>query len=80
MSSRNAELLYSYGRCLYHVAVKNSDVLGSKVAGEKREDGPMNAKAEKAQKTATASYCVKIALRSTNADVLIAEEWNHRYR
>lgn len=35
MSSRNADLLYAYGRCLYHVAVKNSDVLGSKVAGEK---------------------------------------------
>ncbi|KAL6714662.1 hypothetical protein ACLMJK_008087 [Lecanora helva] len=33
MSPDNAELLYAYGRCLYHVAVKNSDVLGSKVAG-----------------------------------------------
>lgn len=39
MSSQNADLLYAYGRCLYHVAVKNSDVLGSKIAGEKREDG-----------------------------------------
>lgn len=39
MSSENADLLYAYGRCLYHVAVKNSDVLGSKVAGEKREEG-----------------------------------------
>lgn len=38
MSSANADLLYAYGRCLYHVAVKNSDVLGlSKVAGESRE-------------------------------------------
>lgn len=39
LSSDNADLLYAYGRCLYHVAVKNSDVLGSKVAGEKREEG-----------------------------------------
>lgn len=39
MSSQNAELLYKYGRCLYHVAVKNSDVLGSRVSGEQREDG-----------------------------------------
>lgn len=39
MSSENADLLYAYGRCLYHVAVSNSDVLGSKVAGEKRDDG-----------------------------------------
>ena len=39
MSSQNADLLYAYGRCLYHVAVRNSDVLGSKVAGEKHEEG-----------------------------------------
>lgn len=39
LSSENADLLYSYGRCLYHVAVRNSDVLGSKVAAEKREEG-----------------------------------------
>jgi len=38
MSTQNADLLYAYGRCLYHVAVSNSDVLGSKVAGEKREE------------------------------------------
>ena len=34
MSTKNANLLYLYGRCLYHVAVEKSDVLGSKVAGE----------------------------------------------
>ena len=39
MSSMNADLLYQYGRCLYHVAVRKSDVLGSKVAGEKIEEG-----------------------------------------
>ncbi|MCJ1369717.1 hypothetical protein MMC20_000929 [Loxospora ochrophaea] len=39
MSPENADLLYAYGRCLYHVAVSNSDVLGSKVAGEKPEEG-----------------------------------------
>ena len=33
MSPANADLLYQYGRCLYHVAVANSDVLGGKVAG-----------------------------------------------
>lgn len=35
MSPQNADLLYAYGRCLYHVAVDNSDVLGSKIAGVK---------------------------------------------
>ncbi|CAK4034296.1 NASP-related sim3 [Lecanosticta acicola] len=32
MAIENADLLYQYGRCLYHVAVSNSDVLGGKVA------------------------------------------------
>jgi len=40
MSPDNADLLYAYGRCLYHVAVKNSEVLGSKVAGQQREEKP----------------------------------------
>ena len=34
MSPENADLLYQYGRCLYHVAVSKSDVLGGKVASE----------------------------------------------
>ncbi|KAI9812623.1 MAG: hypothetical protein M1827_004612 [Pycnora praestabilis] len=38
MSSENADLLYFYGRCLYHVGVSQSDVLGSKLAGEKQPD------------------------------------------
>ena len=33
MSPENADLLYQYGRCLYHVGVSKSDVLGGKVAG-----------------------------------------------
>lgn len=35
MSPENANLLYQYGRCLYHVAVQASDVLGGKVAESK---------------------------------------------
>ncbi|EEH18949.1 hypothetical protein PABG_01268 [Paracoccidioides brasiliensis Pb03] len=34
MSVDNADLLYLYGKSLYNVAVKKSDVLGSKVAGQ----------------------------------------------
>ncbi|KAL8664733.1 MAG: hypothetical protein Q9202_002868 [Teloschistes flavicans] len=37
MEAKNADLLYQYGRCLYHLAVRSSDVLGSKVAGEKQQ-------------------------------------------
>lgn len=35
MAVENADLLYSYGKCLYFVAVKNSDVLGGEAAGVK---------------------------------------------
>jgi len=37
MAPENAELLYLYGRCLYKVAVANSDVLGGQVAAEKKK-------------------------------------------
>ena len=47
LSSENADLLYAYGRCLYHVAVSNSDVLGSKVTGEKRDEGQKSRGSEK---------------------------------
>ncbi|KAL8659493.1 MAG: hypothetical protein Q9226_000386 [Calogaya cf. arnoldii] len=39
MAAGNADLLYAYGRCLFHAAVRSSDVLGSKVAGEKQQAG-----------------------------------------
>ena len=50
MSPENADLLYQYGRCLYHVAVANSDVLGGKVAGEepKRKKRKVTAESSKA--------------------------------
>jgi HAT1-interacting factor 1 len=38
MSPENADLLYQYGRCLYHVGVSKSDVLGGKVAGNSNEE------------------------------------------
>ena len=50
MSSQNADLLYAYGRCLYNVAVRNNDVLGTKVAGEKREEGTKNVRRKKQEK------------------------------
>jgi HAT1-interacting factor 1 len=35
MAIENADLLYGYGKCLYFVAVSNSDVLGGTAAGAK---------------------------------------------
>ena len=37
MSPMNADLLYAYGRCLYHLAVKKSDLLGTKLPGQEAE-------------------------------------------
>ncbi|MCJ1352374.1 MAG: hypothetical protein MMC33_002358 [Icmadophila ericetorum] len=53
MSTENAELLYAYGRCLYHVAIKNSDVLGAKVADVQRDDGKKEAGPEKVPKASS---------------------------
>ena len=44
MAIENADLLYSYGKCLYYVAVSNSEVLGSKVAGEVSSSGKQSSK------------------------------------
>lgn len=67
MSPENADLLYAYGRCLYHVAVKNSDVLGSKVAGEKREEGSKKSSSTKQKKE-------KIVKEIEDPEERIAEE------
>ena len=45
MSPQNADLLYAYGRCLYHLAVRKSDLLGSKLPVEDL-DGPKPKKGE----------------------------------
>lgn len=60
LSPENADLLYSYGKSLYNVAVSKSDVLGSKVAGE-----PSNAPAPKATSAATGGNLVKDAISSS---------------
>lgn len=44
MSPENADLLYQYGRCLYHVGVSKSDVLGGKVAGTGGNEEPKRKK------------------------------------
>lgn len=48
MSPDNAHLLYQYGRCLYHVAVQASDVLGGKVAESKPKPKKKKRKVEDA--------------------------------
>ncbi|KAI9661280.1 MAG: hypothetical protein M1821_009607 [Bathelium mastoideum] len=50
MNPANADLLYAYGRCLYKVAVDKSDVLGDKVAGEKKKGHQTNGAPKKEAK------------------------------
>ena len=60
MSTENASLLYSYGRCLYHVAILKSDVLGSRVAGEKKEEGSKQTRSTN-EKSALADGEIRVA-------------------
>ena len=50
MAVENADLLYSYGKCLYFLAIKNSEVLGGGAAGAKMRPNP-EAKQSKKRKT-----------------------------
>ena len=60
MSTENADLLYAYGRCLYHVAVSRSDVLGSKVAGEQSAHQPKKSKSKATNGVGSAGGAVNI--------------------
>ena len=67
MSPKNADLLYAYGRCLYHVAVSKSDVLGSKVAGEQPEQQSRKARSKATNGESSAAGAL-------NAQDRVAEE------
>lgn len=78
MSPNNADLLYQYGRCLYHVAVANSDVLGGKVANteepkrKKRKVAPAESSAAGAANGEGGSGLIGDALRG--GEQKVAEE------
>jgi HAT1-interacting factor 1 len=59
MSLDNADLLYQYGRCLYHLGVSKSDVLGNKVASskepQKKRGKKSKAKVASSEKTSDAT-------------------------
>lgn len=63
MSPPNAELLYQYGRCLYHVAVSRSDVLGGKVVGEEQPK-------RKKRKTEADSSAASLAATESNIGLI----------
>ncbi|KAL8953510.1 MAG: hypothetical protein Q9222_000657 [Ikaeria aurantiellina] len=74
MAVENADLLYAYGRCLFHLAVRSSDVLGTKVAGEKQrkrpDEGPKTGQeGSGSSKNRTAHAGTMIAEESIGQDV-----------
>lgn len=78
MSPLNADLLYAYGRCLYHVGLRNSDVLGSKVAGEAREEGSKGAGSNKKNKKGKPSEPVNGETRTAEEVLAKVVEENNR--
>jgi len=78
MSPDNADLLYQYGRCLYHVAVSSSDVLGGKVASteepkrKKRKVAPAESSAAGATHGESSAGLIRDALK--DGEQKLAEE------
>lgn len=68
MSPENADLLYQYGRCLYHVGVSKSDVLGGKVAGNSNEEPK-----RKKRKTAKVDGAESSAAGAAKGEGLVAD-------
>lgn len=65
MAMENADLLYNYGKSLYFVAVKNSDVLGGEAAGAKL--GPEKSGQEKKKSMTTNGHAVTPSVDKTVA-------------
>jgi HAT1-interacting factor 1 len=68
MSPENSDLLYQYGRCLYHLGVSKSDVLGGKVAGN--NNGSEEPKRKKRKTTAPATESSAAGSENAIADAL----------
>jgi HAT1-interacting factor 1 len=69
MSPDNSDLLYQYGRCLYHLGVSRSDVLGGKVAGN-NNGGSEEPKRKKRKTAAPAAESSAAGTDKTIADAL----------
>jgi HAT1-interacting factor 1 len=68
MSPENSDLLYQYGRCLYHLGVSKSDVLGGKVAGN--NNGSEEPKRKKRKTTAPVAESSAAGGENAVADAL----------
>lgn len=75
LSLENADLLFTYGKALYNVAISKSDVLGSKVAGKAQSQTAANDQTASANSVSVASNLIQDAVSSGTAQTeAIAQE------
>lgn len=67
LSLENADLLFTYGKALYNVAISKSDVLGSKVAGKAQSQTAANDQTSSANSVSVASNLIQGAVSSGTA-------------
>lgn len=74
MAVENADLLYSYGKCLYFLAIKNSEVLGGGAAGAKMSTKPETKKSKKRKANKEPSAATETKIPSDTAGVPLVPE------
>lgn len=79
MNPANADLLYAYGRCLHHLAVSKSDVLGGKVAGPSEGGGAKSGKKRKRENdpgvgSSSSAAAGSVALDAKTSGDVVAEK------
>ncbi|KAL4901950.1 hypothetical protein BDW74DRAFT_169901 [Aspergillus multicolor] len=74
LSPENADLLFTYGKALYNVAISKSDVLGSKVAGKAQAQPVSEEKGAPAKSATVADNLIKNAVSSSSS----TKEVKHR--
>jgi HAT1-interacting factor 1 len=67
LSLENANLLFTYGKALYNVAVSKSDVLGSKVAGKAQSQPAPEDKSASSKSLPVADNLIKNAVASSSS-------------
>ncbi|KAL4814195.1 hypothetical protein BDW67DRAFT_89460 [Aspergillus spinulosporus] len=73
LSLENADLLFTYGKALYNVAVSKSDVLGSKVAGKAQSQPASEDKSTSSKSLPIADNLIKNAVASSSSVAKLQE-------
>ncbi|KAL4974530.1 hypothetical protein BDW66DRAFT_87035 [Aspergillus desertorum] len=73
LSLENADLLFTYGKALYNVAISKSDVLGSKVAGKAQTQSAPRDKSAPSKSVPVADSLIKNAVASSSSVAKLQE-------